>query len=63
MLYNFDKQNLKGEHWGEEAVFERLKQIMEREAVLIADRAKELNTDLRRAAFVVALERIQEAMK
>ncbi|PJA46356.1 glutamate dehydrogenase [Candidatus Uhrbacteria bacterium CG_4_9_14_3_um_filter_50_9] len=57
------EQNLKGEHWGEEAVFERLKQIMEREAVLIADRAKELNTDLRRAAFVVALERIQEAMK
>jgi glutamate dehydrogenase/leucine dehydrogenase len=56
------EQNIKGEHWSEEDVFERLKAIMYREAVLISDRAKELETDLRRAAFVVALERIQEAM-
>ena len=57
------EQNVKGESWSEQDVFEKLKVIMDREAVAIADRAKELNTDLRRAAFVVALERLQEAMK
>ncbi len=57
------EQNVKGESWSEQDVFEKLKVIMDREAVAIADRAKELDTDLRRAAFVVALERLQEAMK
>ena len=56
------EQNLKAEHWSEQDVFEKLKVIMDREALAIADRAKELNTDLRRAAFVIALERLQEAM-
>ncbi len=57
------EQNLKGEHWSEAEVFEKLKIIMEREALAIASRARDLHTDLRRAAFVVALERIQQAMK
>jgi glutamate dehydrogenase/leucine dehydrogenase len=57
------EQNLKGEKWSEVDVFTKLKEIMDREAKNIAARAGELNTDLRRAAFVVALERLQEAMK
>ena len=57
------EQNLKGESWSEADVFEKLKAIMVREAQAIFDRAKALNTDLRRAAFVIALERIQSAMQ
>jgi glutamate dehydrogenase/leucine dehydrogenase len=57
------EQNLKNEHWTEEQVFEKLKKIMEEETEIIWNKAKELNTDIRRSAFVVALERIQEASK
>lgn len=57
------EQNLKGEHWSEEEVFVKLKEIMEREALNIYEKATALNTDMRRAAFIVALERLQEAMK
>src|SRR5471030_2183902 len=57
------EQNLKGEHWKEEEVFAKLKTIMVRETLEIFDKAKSLNTDLRRAAFIIALERIEEAMK
>lgn len=57
------EQNLKGEHWSEEEVFTKLKGMMEKEANGIFERATSLKTDLRRAAFVVALERIQEAMR
>ncbi len=56
------EQNLKGESWSEQEVFEKLQTIMEREALAIGQRAQDLTTDLRRAAFVVALERLQEAM-
>lgn len=57
------EQNLKGEHWEEAVVFEKLKKIMEEEVNTIFDRSKELGTDLRRTAFVVALERIEQATK
>ena len=57
------EQNLKGEHWTEEVVLHRLREIMTREALAIHARATDLKTDLRRAAFVVAMERIQKAMK
>ena len=56
------EQNLKGEHWSEADVFEKLKAIMDREANAIFAKAGELKTDLRRAAFVTALERIRQAM-
>lgn len=55
------EQNLKGEHWSEEEVFAKLKKIMEEETEVIWDRANELKTDIRRAAFIVALERIEKA--
>lgn len=57
------EQNLAGEHWSEADVFARLKAIMEREANEIFLTARTLDTDLRRAAFVVALGRLEEAMR
>ncbi len=55
------EQNLKGEHWSEKDVFEKLKKIMDNETTLIYNKSQELKTDIRRAAFIVALERIQSA--
>lgn len=57
------EQNLKDEHWTEEEVFLKLKKIMEEETSLVYDRSKELSTDMRRAAFIVALERLEQAYK
>lgn len=56
------EQNIKHEHWAEQVVFEKLQEIMQREALGVWQRAKDLSTDLRRAAFVVALERLQQAL-
>jgi len=57
------EQNIKGEHWTETDVNAKLKKIMEEETNLIFDRSQELKTDIRRAAFIVALERIEQATK
>lgn len=57
------EQNLKKEHWTEEVVFEKLKKIMDEETEIVWNKSKELNTDIRRAAFIVALERIEQATK
>ncbi len=57
------EQNLKGERWTEEAVLNKLKALMVREARGVFARAAALKTDLRRAAFIVALERIEAAMR
>lgn len=56
------EQNLKGEHWSEDDVNTKLKGILSTEAAHIFARASELKTDLRRAAFAVALERIGAAL-
>ena len=47
----------------EEEVFAKLKKIMEEETEVIFKRAGELKTDIRRTAFIVALERIEAATK
>ncbi len=57
------EQNLKKEHWTEADVFAKLKKIMDEETEIIYNRSLELKTDIRRAAFIVALERIEEATK
>ncbi len=57
------EQNLKSEHWPEADVFAKLKSILRKETANIFSRASKLQTDLRRAAFIVALERIEKAMK
>ena len=55
-------QNLKGEQWSEEQVFAKLLPLMNDASEKIFDKAKNANTDLRRGAFILALERIQEKM-
>ena len=57
------EQNLKGEHWTEEQVFDKLKTSIQREALAIFERSISLSTDMRRAAFIVALERLKQSMK
>ncbi|KKW32312.1 MAG: Glutamate dehydrogenase [Candidatus Uhrbacteria bacterium GW2011_GWA2_53_10] len=57
------EQNRKGEHWSAKEVETRLEKIMDREAKHVFSRSQKLKTDMRRAAFVIALERIEEAMK
>jgi glutamate dehydrogenase/leucine dehydrogenase len=56
------EQNLKGEHWREAEVNTKLKEILQREAQRTAQRAGSLNTDLRRSAFLLALERLEAAL-
>jgi glutamate dehydrogenase/leucine dehydrogenase len=56
------EQNLKGEHWSEKEVFEKLKAILERESDEIYRNSLDMKSDLRRAAFIVALSRVAEAM-
>ncbi len=57
------EQNKKGEHWSVEDVHGRLKQNIQAQAELIFARSQELKTDMRRSAFVVALERLAQAMQ
>ncbi len=57
------EQNLKNEHWTEADVFAKLKKIMDEETNLIYQKSLDLHTDIRRAAFIVALERIEQATK
>lgn len=56
------EQNLKGERWSEQEVHEKLHALLERETNHIWKTAQELGTDLRRAAFIVALGRLEAAL-
>jgi glutamate dehydrogenase/leucine dehydrogenase len=56
------EQNLKGERWTEADVNAKLKLILDTQAIVVHEKAQALSTDLRRAAFLVALERIAKAM-
>ncbi|MFM7088979.1 MAG: Glu/Leu/Phe/Val family dehydrogenase [Candidatus Paceibacterota bacterium] len=56
------EQNLKGEHWTEEEVFAKLEPILADSARKIWDIAKEHQASMRTAAFLLALDRIQEKM-
>lgn len=57
------EQNLKRVHWQERVAIKKLKLIMERQSREVAARAKRLRVDMRRAAFALALERIELALK
>ena len=57
------EQNLKGEHWSEKEVLKKLRILLTRESKNVYDRSKKLKTDLRRAAFALALERLDKALK
>ena len=56
-------QNMRGEHWDEVRVFDKLKLHMTEASQWIWEKHDVLKTDLRRAAFILALERLQAAMK
>jgi glutamate dehydrogenase/leucine dehydrogenase len=56
------EQNLKGEHWSEQEVFAKLRELLDRESQSIFDDARTLKTDLRRAAFARSLERLENAL-
>lgn len=55
-------QNLKGEHWSEKDVADKLRNILNTASLDVYNKAKEFNTHLRMGAFMLALERIQEKM-
>ncbi|OGG57077.1 glutamate dehydrogenase [Candidatus Kaiserbacteria bacterium RIFCSPHIGHO2_02_FULL_55_20] len=56
------EQNLKGEHWSEKDVLDKLRKLLNRESKNVWERSKKLKTDLRRAAFALALERLEKAL-
>jgi glutamate dehydrogenase/leucine dehydrogenase len=56
-------QNMHGERWSKEEVFRRLRATMEGAVAQVLQAAERRGTDLRRAAYVVALERIQDGWR
>ena len=56
------EQNIKGEHWTEADVNAKLLEILNRESLVIYEKSLAAKTDMRRAAFIVALERIAKQM-
>ncbi len=56
------EQNLKGEHWSEQEVFDKLNPVLVDSAQKIWKLAEDHNTSLRNAAFLLALDRLQEKM-
>ena len=57
------EQNLKGEHWTKEEVNQKLKTKMMKATKEVWDASIKHKVNLRTAAYVVALERILNAMK
>ncbi|MDP2631516.1 MAG: Glu/Leu/Phe/Val dehydrogenase [Candidatus Uhrbacteria bacterium] len=56
-------QNMKGEHWSEEDVDAKLKELMHGAAEEVWARKLKYSTDLRRGAFILALERLDSARR
>lgn len=56
------QQNLANEHWSKEEVFNKLRPMVESSAKEIFDYSIKYNTDLRMAAFILALDRIHREM-
>lgn len=57
------EQNMKNETWDEETVAVRLEKTMIDSAQAVWDRKDKYQTDLRRGAFILALERLEAARK
>ncbi|HEY4517004.1 MAG TPA: Glu/Leu/Phe/Val dehydrogenase [Candidatus Paceibacterota bacterium] len=57
------EQNLKRQQWSEKKVLEKLKKIIVAQSGIVFERSQALRTDLRRAAFLVALGRLETALK
>jgi glutamate dehydrogenase/leucine dehydrogenase len=56
-------QNMRGETWTEDQVFERLRETMHAALGAVWEKKEALTCSLREAAFVIALERIETATK
>jgi glutamate dehydrogenase/leucine dehydrogenase len=56
-------QNQSNFYWTEQEVLEKLQPIMERSFEAVYDMAKKQETNMRQGAFVLAIERLVEAMK
>lgn len=56
------QQNIQSEHWSEEAVLEKLQQVMRSAFHDVWDTKEEFNIDMRTAAFVRAIRRIAAKM-
>lgn len=54
-------QNMKSEHWSESEVDDRLRVAMRESANAVWERKEKYQTDLRRGAFILALERLSDA--
>ena len=52
------EQNLLQQHWSEKDVLHKLQKVLSTEATMVWQYAKKYSTDLRRAAFILALERL-----
>ncbi len=57
------EQNLKGEHWTEQDVNKKLEDNQKLQSKNVYQKSIELKTDMRRAAFLLALERLEVALK
>ncbi len=57
------EQNLKKVHWSEKDVLARLRTLLKRESKNVWERSKKLKADLRRAAFALAFERLEKALR
>jgi glutamate dehydrogenase/leucine dehydrogenase len=57
------EQNLKGEHWTEDQVNKKMEDNQRAQSQAVYEKAKSLNTDMRRAAFIIAMERIEAELK
>ena len=57
------EQNVKGEHWTEEAVLEKLEKIMVDSFHEVWNTKLQYNTDMRTAAFIKAVERVSSTLK
>lgn len=57
------KQNLNNEHWPEEVVLNKLKEKMDKAFDLVWQTSKKNQTDLRTAAYIIALKRVVNAMR
>jgi len=56
-------QNVKGEHWTEEDVLEKLEKIMVDSFHEVWNTKMQYNTDMRTAAFIKAIERVSSTLK
>ncbi len=55
------EQNMKNESWSAEDVDKKLKSLMTEQAQAVHQKSQEYTTDLRRGAYILALERLQKA--